>query len=1265
MKSNITNNLSRSYLKLENKLPLEKFIPASFLIFLLSVFILSLFTFTNTVRYKKDIDLISLTNEIIKKLDAVYTHSMQLNSINRGYSIVKDNNYYSRYDSVSKVLKAELSELVILEKIDPEYISMLKSLDSLSSVNIQINKLQDLNIPLQREITETGRINFSEIDRKILFLKNEMRSLLSNRNESAESANKTIQLFIIITGLFSFFVVGISLYVSDRLIKNKSRAENLLYKSYEELEGRVEERTFELQKSNEKLNEEIAIRKRAEATLSESERRFRMMADSAPVLMWISDTEMMRTYFNKVWVEFTGRSQEQEIGTGWADGVHKDDLKKCLDTYYNAFNNREFFEMEYRLRSENGDYCWIFEKGIPRFEEDVFAGYIGSCTDINERKENENFLKIQYEVSKTLIESKTTEEAFRKLLRNVCTGINWNFGILWIADDKNEILNAEYYWGEDDNEIKIFSELENPYKSFNIGSGFPGIVLQDGKSKWSGDICNDKVFLRKEAALKMGWKSAINIPVSNGFNVIAVLECFSKKNIIENSELTAVLESAGRQIGNFIERKKAEEKLRISNLKLEEKVRDRTSELASALSKLIKESEEKEQIQNKIKLFAHAIRSIKDCIYITDLKNNTMFVNQAFQYIYGYDEAELLEKEIPILNQSRITTALKSDIENRTLKDGWRGELMTEKKDGSAFHTYLSTSSIRNDEGQAQAFVGICQDISELKKNEELIKKRNNLLNVLNDVIRFTNRTFDFRKAILYSINKVCEYTHWEIGHCLLVKNNKLCSSYIWNENIANEYLAFKETAEKITFDTIEGYPGRSYYEGLASWMSIKDLTDRKVFKRQEVAENLELKTGIWVPIVMEKEVIGVLEFFKKGEEAIDHEILDCIINIGIELGSLCEKLDAISKIKKNEKILNEAQYIAKLGSWEWDVENNIVVWSDEMYNIYELNKKEFDPTFEGFLDRVHIDDTEMTKNTIRNAFENKIPFNFYHRIITPSGKIKSLKAQGQVYLDEYDKVIRMFGTGHDVTEIREAEEELKRTYEKLIQTQNELIYNEKLAALGRFSSGIAHEIRNPLANINSLAQLIDKTDMDEKNKKRFSYIINNVNIANKIIKNLLSYASPEELDFRLVNFIKMFNSILESVEGRCKSNNIKVIKNFPEDLPALYIDKLKLESAFMNFISNSIDAMIKGGTLTVNISEVSDCNEIIINIIDTGIGILPENIYKILDPFFTTKDHGVGLGMGLAIHTIKLHKGTFNIQSNYGEGTQIDVKLPFNINKI
>ncbi|MBK9334663.1 MAG: PAS domain S-box protein [Ignavibacteria bacterium] len=1135
MKYNITKKLSNSYQKLENKLPLEKFIPSALMIFLLSVIILSIFTFTNIERYKSDMDWVSHTNEIIKKLDAVYTHNMQLTLINRGYALLKDKNMHSRFDSVRQLLKTEITDLRILEKIDTKYISQVKSLDSLSSVNMQINELQDLNETKQIEITETGRINFREIDRIIQMIKNDMISLLSDQKESAESANDSIQLFIIISGLFTFFVVGSSLYISDRLIKNKSKAENLLYKSYEELEDRVNERTLELQESNEKLNEEILIRKRTEAIVRESEQRFKMMADSAPVLIWISDKEMLRTYFNKVWLEFTGRKPEQEIGNGWAEGVHKADLKKCLDTYFNAFTNREEFEMEYRLKSNNGDYLWILEKGIPRYEGDDFTGYIGSCIDINERKKNENFLKIQYEVSKTLTESATIEEASVNLLKNVCTGINWNFGILWMADDKNEILKAESYWSEDANDIKIYSELENPYKLFNKGIGFPGNVFQSGKSKWTGDIGNDRNFLRKDASLKMGWKSNMSIPVSNGKEVIAVVECFNKKSIEEKQELFDVLESAARQIGNFIERKKAEEKLRISNLELEEKVRDRTSELASALEKLIKESEAKELIQNRIKLFAHAIRSIKDCVYITDLENNTLFVNQAFQNTYGYDEEELLDKEIPILNKNRITPALKNDIDNKTLKDGWRGELMTEKKDGSAFNTYLSTSSIRNDEGKAQALVGICQDITDLKNTEELIKKRNNLLNVLNDVIRFTNRTFDFRNAIHYSINKVCEYTHWEIGHCLLVENNILRSSHIWNEDIAVEYLPFKEIAENITFDNLEGYPGRTFTEGIASWMSIKDLTDRKVFKRQEVADKLELKTGIWVPVVMENEVIGVLEFFKKGVEAIDHEILDCIINIGIELGSLSEKLETISKIKQNEKILNDAQHIAKLGSWEWDVEKNIVIWSDEMYNIYELDKEEFDPTFEGFLERVHTDDAEMTKNIIRNAFESKTPFNFYHRIITPSGKVKSLKAQGQIYLDENDKVIRMFGTGHDVTEIREAEEELKRTNEKLIQAQKELIYTEKFAALGRFSSGIAHEIRNPLANINSLAQLVVKTQMDEKNKRRLNYIITNVDIANKIIKNLLSYASPEDLDFRAVNLIEIFKSILESVEARCK----------------------------------------------------------------------------------------------------------------------------------
>lgn len=1260
MKTKIKNRFSTGYLNIEKKLPLEKFIPAAFVVFLLCIFILSIITYNNIERYKNDIAWISRTNEVIKKLDDVHINNISFPLINRGYAITGDKFFLLRYDSLKNTTKKEIDKLIILTQDNPDYKEKLRSLDSLAAENVKVNEIRDLSSTEEQiEITNKGRVIIREINIIISDIKSRETTLLNERKDSAERVNYSILMFIIITSLFSFIVIGLSLFISQRLIRNKSKAEDLLLKSYEELEDRVEERTYELKDSNEKLIEEIKVRKKTEETLRESEQRFRMMADSAPVLIWISGKDKLCTYFNKVWLEFTGRTLEQELGTGWAEGVHKEDLQRCLDTYTSSFDKRSTFEMEYRLRNAQGEFRWVLDIGIPRFEGNEFVGYIGSCIDINERKKSERFLKIQYEVSKTLTESKTIKEASQNLLRNICMGIDWNFGILWLADEKNEYITADSYWSENETDIEEYSGFYDITKKFARGIGFPGMIFKEGKSRWTNNIIGDKDYIRKESAFRMGWNSGLGIPISNGKDVIAVIECFNKKNIEEKQDLIEVLESAARQIGNFIERKKAEENLRISNLELEDKVKKRTSELAAALDKLIKESEEKEQIQSKIKLFAHAIRSIKDCVYITDLDNLTLFINQAFENTYGYEEKEILGKEIPIMSRGFISSILKSDIKNKTLKDGWKGELTTVRKDGTGFQTYLSTSSIRNEEGKAQALVGICQDITDLKNTEELIKKRNNLLQILNDVIRFTNRTFNFEKAILYSINKVCEYTHWEIGHFLLKKNEELVSSNIWNDDLSEFYLPFKEVASKMVFKTGEGYPGKSLKAGQSSWMSIKNLTDLKLFEREEISAKLGLKTGIWVPVMMENEVIGVLEFFKQGEETSDREIMDCIINIGIELGSLCEKLNTIDKIRQNEKILNDAQHIAKLGSWEWDIEKNNVLWSDEMYEIYELNSDNFDPTFERFLDCVHPADVQMVKSTIVNALEKKTPFNFFHRIITPSKKIKTLKSQGEIYVDESGKVVRMFGTGHDVTEIREAEEELKKTNVKLIETQKELIYNEKLAALGRFSSGIAHEIRNPLANINSLAQLITKADIDEKNKRRLNYIITNVDIANKIIKNLLSYASPEELDFTPVNINVILNNILESVEARCKTNVIKIVREIPVDLPVLYLDKLKLENAFMNFISNSIEAMFDGGTLTVKVYEDNINNQVIIEFIDTGIGIPQENLDKILEPFFTTKDEGVGLGMGLAYQTIRLHHGVFNVKSTYGKGTHIEIKLP------
>lgn len=120
---------------------------------------------------------------------------------------------------------------------------------------------------------------------------------------------------------------------------------------------------------------------------------YRLLVEQAPILIWRANRQAQCDYFNQRWLDFTGRGMEEELGDGWAKGVHPDDLQRCLDIYLEAFGRRDIFEMTYRLRRHDGQYRWIFDRGVPfQDDEGQFAGYIGSCHDITERVEAEEAL---------------------------------------------------------------------------------------------------------------------------------------------------------------------------------------------------------------------------------------------------------------------------------------------------------------------------------------------------------------------------------------------------------------------------------------------------------------------------------------------------------------------------------------------------------------------------------------------------------------------------------------------------------------------------------------------------------------------------------------------------------------------------------------------------------------------------------------------------------------------------------------------------------
>jgi PAS domain S-box-containing protein len=155
-----------------------------------------------------------------------------------------------------------------------------------------------------------------------------------------------------------------------------------------------------------------------------SREEYRLLVEKAPIMIWRSDVTMACDYFNEIWLAFTGRSLEQEMGNGWAEGVHPDDFDRCLKIYTEHFTRREIFEMEYRLRRFDGTYRWIFDRGVPYSDSgDHFKGYIGSCIDVTEKIEAQDALK-------------KTQEAEIKQLR----------GFLPICSYCKKIRNDKNYW---------------------------------------------------------------------------------------------------------------------------------------------------------------------------------------------------------------------------------------------------------------------------------------------------------------------------------------------------------------------------------------------------------------------------------------------------------------------------------------------------------------------------------------------------------------------------------------------------------------------------------------------------------------------------------------------------------------------------------------------------------------------------------------------------------------------------------------------------
>ena len=230
--------------------------------------------------------------------------------------------------------------------------------------------------------------------------------------------------------------------------------------------------------------------------------------------------------------------------------------------------------------------------------------------------------------------------------------------------------------------------------------------------------------------------------------------------------------------------------------------------------------------------------------------------------------------------------------------------------------------------------------------------------------------------------------------------------------------------------------------------------------------------------------------------------------------------------------------------------------------------------------------------------------------------------------------------------------------YKGVRNQDKETVLSERLAFTGRIAASIAHEIRNPLGNVSLAAQQLKNAySEDSPWSKHIEVIIRNTERINFLITELLNCARPPELNIRPHDLYGIIENVLDSMKSSLSTQRTKVIKKYDVNPSIINVDKEHIQRVFLNIIVNSVEAMPKGGTMTISSSIEEDF--LVVKIQDTGVGILEEDIIRIFDPFFSTKPMGVGLGLSIVYGIVVSHGGEISVESVLKRGSVFTISLP------
>ena len=629
-----------------------------------------------------------------------------------------------------------------------------------------------------------------------------------------------------------------------------------------------------------------------------------------------------------------------------------------------------------------------------------------------------------------------------------------------------------------------------------------------------------------------------------------------------------------------------------------------------------------QQLEEDEERISTIIESAPDSVIVINSNGEIARWNIEASKTFGWNSEEVMGKYLHDVIIPERFRAMHIKGMNHFLETGEgpvlnrRIELPALKRDNTEMEMELTISPVKIK--GAYFFISFLRDITERKKAENLIKTVN---------------------AQLEEAQRLAHIGNWEMD----MATNKVQ----WSNEMFNIYgygnerfeVNFQKAMERMLPEDVENTTTRMK----------NNLEDAmKAFKEKNTLE-FESPAAIYSLIMPD------------GSKKIVRGIGKIMLTTNGQVSKMIGTVQDITEQEKAENVIRtinvnlaEAQRLAHIGSWEWDIATNIIEWSDELYRIYGLSKEDFEANYENYLNLIHPDDREYVNGMVQKAYQDHQAFNFFHRIIRPDGAERIISSRGKVYLTKEGIIMRMTGTAQDVTEIKKVEEKLQEFNIELQRKNKEI---EQFAYIA------SHDLQEPLRSISNFIYLLEKKyneTTDKETTEYLGYVTSAASRMSTLITDLLNYSrigkdttlSQIDCNILLQEILKDMTTIIEESGAAINSEKLPVIKGHTY-----------LKSLFQNLLINAIKFRKSDTRPIINITVQDKNTEWLFAIKDNGIGIEKEyhnRIFLIFQRLHTRAEYqGTGIGLAHCKKIIELHGGKLWLESELGKGSTFYFTIP------